>query len=170
MQRLARILSEIDAISKWSGYIVMYLVVVLALLMSIEVVCRYVFNAPTLWATESCVLVFAVYILLSGAYVLLVRGHVTMDAVYNRFSLRGRAILDVVTSVFFFLFVGVLLWEGIPNAIKCVVLGEHSQTPWGAPFWPMKIAIPLGALLILQQGLAKLIRDLHIAVTGRKLV
>lgn len=170
MQRLAHILSGIDAISKWSGYIVMFLAVALALLMSIEVVCRYVFNAPTVWATESCILVFGVYILFSGAYVLLVRGHVTMDAVYNRFSLRQRAVLDVVTSVFFFLFVGILLWKGIPAAIKCIVLGEHSQSPWGAPYWPMRIAIPLGALLILQQGLAKLIRDFLIAVTGRKLV
>ncbi|MBA7465902.1 hypothetical protein ES707_01074 [subsurface metagenome] len=170
MRKLVRITNVIDAISRWSGYAVMYLAVALALLMTIEVVCRYGFNSPTVWATESCILVFGVYILLSGAYVLLVRGHVTMDAVYSRFSLRGKAILDIVTSTFFFLFVGILLWKGVPTAIKCIVLGEHSQSPWGAPFWPMKVAIPLGAFLILQQGLVKLIRDLHIAVTGRKLV
>lgn len=169
MQKLARMVNAIDATSKWSGYIVMFLVLGLALLMSIEVVCRYGFNSPTVWATESCMLVFGVYVLICGAYVLLIGGHVSMDALYNRLSLRQKAILDILTSAFFFLFCGILLWKGIPTAIKCVALGEHSQSPWEAPYWPMRIAIPVGAFLILLQGLAKLIRDFHLAVTGRKL-
>lgn len=170
MQKLARILNAVDAISKWSGYVTMFLVLVLALFMAIEAVARYVFNAPTLWATESTGLVFGIYIFLAGAYVLLVGGHVNMDAISSRLPLRRRAILAVLTSIFFFMFCGILLWKGIPTAIKAIVLYEHSQSAWGAPYWPARMAIPLGAFLILLQGLAKLIRDFHIAVTGRKLV
>lgn len=169
MQRLARVLSTIDAISKWSGRVTMFLLVALGLLMSIEVVARYVFNAPTLWATETTTLVFGVYIMLAGAYTLLIHGHVTMDAVYSRLSLKGKAILDLLTSFLFFAFCGVLLWKGIPTAIKSVVMMEHSMSAWGAPYWPIKIAIPVGAFLILLQGLAKFTRDFHIALTGRKL-
>lgn len=167
---LERIVRTIDAISYWSGYISMFLVVIFAAFMFIEVICRYGFNRPTLWATESTGLAFGVYILLSSGYVLLVRGHVSMDAIYNLLSLRKRAILDILTAFLFFLFAGVLLWKGIPGAIRAVVLGEHSQTIWGAPEWPVKIAIPLGASLILLQGLAKLVRDFYLAVTGRELV
>ena len=75
----------------------------------------------------------------------------------------------MLTAGLFFLFVGILLWKGIPGAIRAVVLGEHSQSIWGAPEWPVKVAIPLGAFLILLQGIAKLIRDFHLAVTGRNL-
>jgi len=166
---LERIVKTIDAISYWSGYISMFLVVIFAAFMFIEVVFRYGFNSPTVWATESTGLAFGVYILVCSGYVLLVRGHVTMDAVYNLLSPRKRAIMDIATVGFFFLFAGVLLWKGIPGAIRAVVLGEHSQSAWGAPTWPTKVAIPLGALLILLQGVAKLIRDLHLAVTGKKL-
>ena len=166
---LERIVSAIDAISYWSGYISMFLVAIFAVFMFIEVISRYVFNSPTIWATESTGLAFGVYILICSGYVLLVRGHVSMDALYNLLSMRKKAIMDVATAGFFFLFVGVLLWKGIPGAIRAVVLGEHSQTIWGAPEWPTKVAIPLGALLLLLQGIAKLIRDLHLAVTGRKL-
>jgi len=169
MLRLARIVSTIDAISRWSGYVAMFLVVALGLLMSTEVVARYVFNAPTLWATESTALVFGIYMMLAGAYTLLIHGHVTMDAVYSRLSLRRKAILDLLTSFLFFFFCGVLLWKGIPTAIKSVAMMEHSMSAWGAPYWPIKIAIPLGAFLILLQGLAKFTRDFHIALTGRKL-
>ena len=166
---LERIVSTIDAISYWSGYISMFLIIIFAAFMFIEVIFRYGFNSPTIWATEATGLAFGVYILICGGYVLLVRGHISMDALYTLLSLRKRAILDVVTAGLFFLFVGVLLWKGIPGAIRSVVLGEHSQTIWGAPEWPVKIAIPLGAFLILLQGLAKLIRDFYLAVTGRKL-
>lgn len=166
---LERIVSTIDAISYWSGYISMFLIVIFAAFMFIEVIFRYGFNSPTIWATEATGLAFGVYMLLVSGYVLLVRGHVTMDAIYNLLSLRKRAILDVLTASLFFLFAGILLWKGIPGAIRAVVLGEHSQSIWGAPEWPVKVAIPLGAFLILLQGIAKLIRDFHLAVTGKKL-
>lgn len=169
MQKLARILRGIDAISYWSGYGVMFLALGIVTIMIVEVIARYVFNDPTLWATETLMLAFGIYMLLAGAYVLLVRGHVMMDAVYSRFSLRTRATLDVLTFVFFFLFVGIMLWQGIPYAVKCVVMGEHSQSAWRCPFWPARIAIPIGAFLLLLQGLAKLARDFHVALTGREL-
>jgi len=168
--KLKRVLSTIDAITKWSGYAVMFGTLVITLLLSIEVVARYVFNAPTLWATESTSIAYGVMVLIAGAYVLLTGGHVNMDALCSRLPLRKRAFLDIFTSVFFFAFCVILLWNGIPLAIKAVVLQEHSQSAWGAPWWPTRIAIPIGAFLILLQGLAKLIRDFHTAVTGSKLV
>lgn len=170
MPKLKRVLSAIDAISKWSGYVVMFGTLVITLLLTTEVVARYVFNAPTLWATESTSIAFGVMVLIAGAYVLLTGGHVKMDALYDHLSPRRKAALDIFTSVFFFTFCGILLWNGIPMAIKAIVLQEHSQSAWGAPWWPTKIAIPIGAFLILLQGSAKLIRDFHTAVTGSKLV
>jgi len=168
--KLKRVLSVIDAISKWAGYVVMFGTLAITLLLTLEVVARYVFNAPTLWATESTSIAYGVMVLIAGAYVLLTGGHVNMDALYNRLSPRRRAALDIFTSVFFFIFCAILLRNEIPLAIKAVVLQEHSQSAWGAPWWPTRIAIPIGAFLILLQGLAKLIRDFHTAVTGSKLV
>lgn len=170
MPKLKRVLSAIDAISKWTGYVAMFGTLAIILLLSIEVVARYVFNAPTLYATESTSIAYGVMVLIAGAYVLVAGGHVNMDALYSRLSSRKRAVLDIFTSVFFFAFCVILLRNGIPLAIKAVVLQEHSQSAWGAPWWPTRIAIPIGAFLILLQGLAKLIRDFHTAVTGSKLV
>ncbi len=72
MHILVRILSAIDTVSKWSGYVIMFLVVVIAIFLSTETVARYIFNAPTLWATESTTIAFGLFALLSGAYVLFV--------------------------------------------------------------------------------------------------
>jgi TRAP-type mannitol/chloroaromatic compound transport system permease small subunit len=44
---------------------------------------------------------------------------------------------------------------------------EVSQSDWAPPLWPFKLAIPLGALLLLLQGFANLISDVYTAVTGK---
>ena len=50
-----------------------------------------------------------------------------------------------------------------------VIPGELSLTDWAPPFYPVKFMMPVGALMLLLQGVVWFIRDLHIAVTGRKL-
>jgi TRAP-type mannitol/chloroaromatic compound transport system permease small subunit len=36
---------------------------------------------------------------------------------------------------------------------------EVSFTEWGIQYWPVKLAIPIGAALLLLQGVAKLLKD-----------
>jgi TRAP-type mannitol/chloroaromatic compound transport system permease small subunit len=89
-----------------------------------------------------------------------------MDIVYNRLSPRWRALLNVIS--FFLLFVpllGVLVWKGSASAWKSVVTLEHDSTQWGPPLYPIRIMLPLGALLFLLQASANTVRDL-IALFG----
>jgi TRAP-type mannitol/chloroaromatic compound transport system permease small subunit len=48
---------------------------------------------------------------------------------------------------------GSLAWESVS-------IWEHSNSAWGVALYPFKMMIPLGALFLLLQGLAKLIRDI----------
>jgi TRAP-type mannitol/chloroaromatic compound transport system permease small subunit len=41
--------------------------------------------------------------------------------------------------------------------------GEGTGTPWNPPIWPVKLAIPVAALLLLLQGIANLLRDIGLA-------
>jgi len=166
---LARLLRGIDATSDWSGKILSYLLVLIVIILIYEVVARYVFDSPTVWAHEASVLAFATYSVMLGAYAHVHGTHVNMDLLYNRLSLRTRAIMDVFTFVFFLFWCGVLLWYGALFAAKAVRFLEHSTTAWGPPIFEVKLMIPLAALLIILQGIAKFIRDLSIATTGRKL-
>lgn len=161
-----RLLVLIDALSDLSGKATSFLVVAMLGAMCYEVVARYGFDSPTVWSRETAQFLLGGYAILGGAYVLRHGGHVNMDVLYSRLSVRKRAILDVLTSVFFFLFCGVLLWLGAEYAWKSVVIRETTGSPWSPPEYVVKIAIPVGALLILLQGFAKLLRDLRTAVTG----
>ena len=170
MHKVERLLGRIDNLNERVGRIVSYLCLLMMAVLMWEIVLRYFFNNPTIWAHETSALLYGTYFVLGGAYVLRHRAHVTMDIIYNRFSVRRRAILDLVGSSLFFIFCGLLLWEGGQLAWASLQLREYSETFWGPPLYPLKMTVPIGGFLILLQGLAKFIRDLNIAITGREIV
>ncbi len=149
----------IDRISLWSGHFVCYWSMIAVFAYYYEVLARYVFNSPTNWAHEAMFLMFGMQYLLAGAYALREDAHVRVDVFYVRFSDRVKAMVDIAASVFFFIFVGALLWTGFVFARDSVAVWEVSFTEWAIQYWPVKATIALGAFLILLQGLSKLVKD-----------
>lgn len=156
----------IDTISEWSGKLFSFLAILVVASISYEVVARYIFDAPTIWAHETMVSFCAIWYMIGGAYVLRYRGHVSVDVVYNRLSSGSRRVLDLIGLSLFFVYAGVMLWTGAEVAWKSIKVLETSGSPWNPPVWPIRLAIPVGALLILLAGLAQFIRVLKL--TNRK--
>lgn len=129
----------------------------------IEVGFRYLLNAPTVWTNELTQLLFGVYAVMSGGYVLAHGGHVNVDLLHSSLTPRKRAGLDIVTSVVFFIFTLTLLWFSIDMARESMTSWETSHSAWNPPIWPVKLAIPVGTALLVLQGLAKLLRDITVA-------
>ena len=150
------------ALSKISGEFVAYWAVIAVFVYYYEVIARYIFNSPTNWAHESMFLMFGMQYLLSGAYAYLTESHVRVDVFYAKLSLKGRALADLLTSVFFFIFAGTILVTGIIFTLDAFRVAEFSFAEWQIVYWPIKATIALGALLLLVQGAAKLLRDLMI--------
>ncbi len=128
-----------------------------------EVVSRGVFGQGTLWSNETTVYLSAVAYLIGGGYALAHRRHVRIDIIYERLSARARAILDLFTFVFFVLYAGALIWVGTTMGWTSFLQGEGTGTPWNPPIWPVKLAIPIAAALLLLQGIANLLRDTGVA-------
>jgi TRAP-type mannitol/chloroaromatic compound transport system permease small subunit len=149
-----------DRINRWAGTYVAYWAVIAVFIYYYEVLARYVFNAPTNWAHEGMFLMFGMQYLLAGGYAYLEDSHVRVDVLYESRSFRTKAIIDIVTSVFFFIFVAALLWTGLIFAMDAIQVQESTLNEWGIHYWPVKLAIPLGAFLLLLQGIAKLVRDI----------
>lgn len=169
MNYVLRLLHGIDAINERAGKAISILVVCMTGILCWEVILRYAFNSPTIWAHEVSGHIFAAYSVLGGAYVLLVNEHVRSDVVYARFSPRGRAILDLVTFPLFFMLLGILLVEGIPMALQSIAVREVTVSFLHSPVYPIKACIPIAAFLMLLQGLAHFIRALALVITGREL-
>jgi TRAP-type mannitol/chloroaromatic compound transport system permease small subunit len=158
--------AAIDRFNEVIGRYVAYWGVIAVFFYYYEVVGRYVFNSPTNWVHESMFLMFGMQYLLCGAYAYREESHVRVDIFYAKFSPRWKAIADIVTSVFFFIFTVTMFWTGSRFALDAISLGEHSFTEWGVQYWPVKLAIPIGAFLIILQGISKLIKDITFVMRG----
>ena len=79
-----------------------------------------------------------------------------VDVLYAKFSPRGKAIADIVTSVFFFIFIGTMLVDRLRASPPTrSASASISFTEWGIQYWPVKLAIPIGAALLLLQGISQ---------------
>jgi TRAP-type mannitol/chloroaromatic compound transport system permease small subunit len=166
-----RILKVIDSISHWSGEIVKHAVWLMVAVLCYEVLLRYVFDAPTIWAHETTKQLFGMYSVLLGAYCLRYGHHVKIDLIYGAVPKRTRAIFDSITTLFIFLFLFLMLWRGVISAAESYRLGEVPHViPFKPLLWPMKASIPLAAALAFLQGIANWIRSLKMAFTGKELV
>ncbi|OJJ11175.1 small integral membrane transport protein [Alphaproteobacteria bacterium AO1-B] len=99
----------IDRLSLFCGEFVAYWAVIAVIVYYFEVMSRYVFGSPTNWAHEAMYLMFGMQYLIAGSYAMLTESHVRVDIFYAPLSKRRKAIVDLLTSVFFFIFAGTLL-------------------------------------------------------------
>ena len=163
----------IDRVSLHCGEFVALWSVIAVFIYYYEVVARYVFNSPTNWAHESMFLMFGMQYLVAGSYAMLTGSHVRVDIFYARLSRRGKAIVDLLTSVFFFIFAGTLLVTGWIFAADAMQgdnwqRWEVSFTEWAIQYWPVKIAIVVGAGLLVLQGISQVLQNLAIVFADNK--
>ena len=163
MKKLERFLRVIDVINTWVGRTVAHLLILLMLVMTYEVVMRYLFTSPSLWAMEMNQCISVVLVALGGGYALLNGKHINADVLYSRLGERTRAIIDLVTAPLFFLFIIVLVWQTWDVAVESWEMKEYTQMA-GIPIYPVRMIIVVGGLLILFQGFAKFVRDFAKAV------
>lgn len=169
MRAVGGFVRAVDWFNEHFGRLVAMLVLALVGLVVMEVVLRYVFAAPTIWGTELITFLFAGMIMLGGGYTLLHRDHVNVDILHSQLSPRGRAVADSLTGGFALLYCGVLFHYTASVALDALATGRTTGTDWNPPLFPVMLSLPIGAALLFLQALAKLVRDLHLALTGRAL-
>jgi TRAP-type mannitol/chloroaromatic compound transport system permease small subunit len=169
MKILGRVLGFVDRVSFWSGKAMAYVLFPLIAVLVYGVVRRYVFNSPVIWTHELSLFMFGGIGVLVGAALLQMGAHIKVDIVYNRLSLKGRAVVDAISDLLLLYCIIVLLWQGVDFALYSIAITEHTSSVWGPVVYPFKTLIPIAAFIILLQGLAKFIRDLIFAIRGKAL-
>ena len=159
MLPLARAITRLN---RWIGTTLAWLILLIFALLIVDVGMRYAVGRPSIWTSELAQLVFGFYAVIGGGYLLAERAHVNVDIFYGRFSRKRKALVDVATSVLFFLFVAVLLYQSSSMAYESVEKLETSQSIWHPQIWPVKVAIPVAGVLILLQGLVRLWSDVRV--------
>jgi TRAP-type mannitol/chloroaromatic compound transport system permease small subunit len=163
------ILKAVDAVSSWTGKCVQWLSVALILVMTFEVIMRYVFDSPTLWAFETSIMLGATMYVLGWAYAHLHRLHLRVDVFYVRLSPRGKSLIDALGTLFLaFPILTVMIINSFNYAVIAWKTKERLDlTIWYPPAGPMRTVIVIGFILLTLQCLAGLARDLYMVVRSK---
>ncbi len=165
------ILRVIDSINQRAGSSAAWLCIVLVLVGTYDVILRYVFNAPTVWAYEtSCMLGGTIYVI-GWAYDHLRKSHVRVDILYTHLSPRGKAISDLIAAaIFFFPLMAILVKTSISWMLRAWSIGEVMiESYWYPPAAPFRTVFAVGICLFTLQGLAQFIRDLYFVIRNKAL-
>ena len=165
---LAGFIRFIDRISIVSGKIVAWMILPMSLSLVYEVVVRYAFNAPTIWASDISQILYGMFFMLGSAYALQRQQHIRTDFLYGKWSIRTRGVVDAACYIgLYFPALLFFLWVGSEFAYRSILFNEKIVTsPWMPIIWPLKLAIPISTVLLLLQGLSELAKSLFAAKTG----
>jgi TRAP-type mannitol/chloroaromatic compound transport system permease small subunit len=160
MTSLRKIVQLIDAFTEFSGRVLAWLVLAMAILTSLIVALRYGFNTGSILAQELVIYMHGCLFMLGAAYALKKGAHVRVDIFYRDFKPRGQAWVNSLGGIIFLLplciFIAFVSWNYVADAWT---IRESSPEPGGIPaVFLLKSLLPLMALNLFLQGLAETLR------------
>jgi len=170
---MRKILHIIDAINERVGSISSWLVLVLIIVILYEVIARYVFNKPTTWGFGSFRMISGALVVLGWAYAQRHNSHIRVDILYSRFSLRKKALIDVIgTGLFFLPLFGafiVVAWSSMQRiTLKRFVLTIASHQAVFPAKLLYQVIILIGLCLFFLQFASQFVRDIHVLIKGNQ--
>jgi TRAP-type mannitol/chloroaromatic compound transport system permease small subunit len=173
-----RVLFWIDGLSMWSGKIIAWVVLLMTVLISYDVVIRYLskpFGDPirAIWFTyyysyDMTYYLYAILFMIGGAYALSRGQHLRGDVFYRLWPVRVQASVDLLLYIVAF-FPGIiaLISVGAQWAGASIAIRELSfSTAAAPPIYPLKAVIPVAGALMAIQGVAETIRAGQALATG----
>ena len=163
-------IKNIDAFTEWTGNAFAWLCVPLAIVVFWEVVSRYFFDNPTIWAYDLSYMFYGALFMLGAAFALRRGAHIRTDMLWEKFSDTTKGKIDFYAYILFF-FPGMILLfaTSIDDAWNALIMGELSeQTPWQPYLWPLKSVVPLTALLMMIQGISEVMKSWYMMRTGKE--
>ncbi|MDF0601597.1 TRAP transporter small permease [Psychromarinibacter sp. C21-152] len=149
-----------DLVSLVLSRLAMVGIVLVVMVMFYEVVSRYVFEKPTLWANELSLWIAAFLFLLAGLYAMQQRSHIRIYIIYDVMPRWAQKLSDCVSVLLIWAFTVSLVWGGYNEAYAKLFRWETFGTAWDPP---IPATVKPGILIIIGlvaiQALSNLIAD-----------
>ncbi|MEP3778489.1 MULTISPECIES: TRAP transporter small permease subunit [Rhodobacterales] len=163
---MTHFLNIIDAIAEGLAACGRFVIFVLIIAMLYEVVARYGFGAPTLWAFDISYMLNGSIFLLGAAYALRSDVHVRIDFLSQRLPMRVQQLLNGIVFLFIMMpITSIFAFVAGKKALKAFTSGEvEAVSPWAPVVWPFYSIIAIGLAAFALQFLGEAIKLL----SGRK--
>lgn len=168
MQTLRNLSALIDGVNNRIGVAIRWLALIMVLIGAVSAVVRY-FARSQQWtlnltpATELQWYLFSVIFLMGAAYGLNHDVHVRVDVMYERFSAKTQAWIDLCGTVVFLIpFSLLMLYVSYPAVRASWSVREASPDPGGLPRYPIKALIIVSFVLLLLQAMSQLVKQVDV--------
>lgn len=149
-----------DILSLVVSRMAMILTALIVLVMFYEVVSRYVFSRPTLWANELSLWIASFVFLFAGQYAMQQRSHIRIYVIYDIMPRWAQKTADVISVALICVFTFALVWGGYNDALRRMLRMETFGTAWDPPIpGVVKPAILIIIILVTIQAISNLIAD-----------
>ncbi len=155
---LSRLLHRFETLVDRLAQLAAWLFFLIGLMITYEVVARYVFNAPTIWAFDLSRLTQIWATWLAAAYLLRSRQLIAVGLLYGRLGPRMERLAAAISLlVIAAVAASGLIW-GLRIVAESIRFGRKTATMLDLPLWATEIAVPVGCLLLLLQVAVELAR------------
>lgn len=152
----------LDRLSVFVGRITMLLIVLLTMVMLYEVVLRYVFEEPTLWANEMSLWLAGFVFLTAGLYAMQQRSHIRIFLLYDITPRWVQRTFDCISTLLIIVFAVALIYGGYGEAFQKFARWETFGTAFDPPIpATLKITVLFIVAMVAVQATINLVSDWH---------
>ena len=161
---MQKIINILDEIGEKIGTTVSWVSVLLAIIIGLDVIIRYVFQFTYVWMIEIEIYLFGMLFLLASGYTFKFDKHVRVDIFYTKLSQKGKAWIDLLGAVFLLIpWCYVVIVSSWYYGLSSFMIGEGSPQPGGLPaLYVLKFCITLGFVFLLLQGVSSILKSIQV--------
>lgn len=141
-KRLCRAIDAIDAMLLSVGCLMLF---ALMFLVAADVLMRYLFNSPVVWAYE----VISNYLMpglffLAASHTLKAHSHVSVDILHNYVNRQVRYLFEALGSIAATPVFSLITFVSAQDTLENFRTGAVSASGLALPTWPVSLLLPLG--------------------------
>ncbi|GAA4277675.1 TRAP transporter small permease subunit [Aquimarina mytili] len=161
---MQHIINFLDWIGEKIGAIVSWIAVLLAIVIGVDVIIRYIFQFTYVWMIEIEIYLFGMMFLLASGYTFKYEKHVRVDIFYTKLSKKGKAWVDLIGGAFLLVpWCYVVIVSSWYYGLSSFLIGESSPQPGGLPaLYLLKFCITLGFVFLLIQGVSHMLKSIQV--------
>ena len=150
----------VDRLNWLFSRVSMWLVAAIIGIMAFEVVMRYAFERPTLWANEMSLWLAGMVYLFAGLYAMQQRSHIRIFVLYDMAPRWMRKLFDVISTLCVVLFAVAVVYGGYDEAKAKLLRWETFGTAFDPPIpATMKPLVLLTVIVLAAQAVSNLLYD-----------
>lgn len=134
---------------------------VAGVMLTYEVLARYFFIRPTVWAAELSQLCLIWGCLIGMAWLLSARRHIAVDAVIQLLPPGAQRWIEAAAMLVVAAFSAMVTWKGWDIFLDSFERGRTTGSLLDLPSWVVELAVPLGFALLFIQALIEAVRSLR---------